>query len=616
MRSQLLFVAMAAALAFVACTISCGAKRELTPEMASSFLRAYTAAVERGDSTEVSLFWSKESRDKKGFWMMHTHIGGCLPFSEFSEMLHHFTFEITDMNSDEDYRIVELDWVLKEVPETGSPGARYPMRYYLITEDDELVLINPVDLLTRDWQVYEGEHLTFHYPLSIASRDHLFEIKKMEQEAKAIAELLGVELPEKVDFYRPESPVVCGELLLQWPSYGYAFPPGNLIVSLSFINPHELVHLLTMPDRQFISAAFSEGIAVALGGGTWFNVDFSLCQARNLLKHADYIPLRDVLLYNDTDFLDRSDFTYHEAGGFVKFLLDRYGLEKFFRLQDETNSDDELAQAVAAVYGQTIDELEEQWEEYLQNLDIPHVGYSIPPDAELVFSMIDPSGDDIGDGDYSYPADERFGEGMFDLRRFEVLEDDTNAYFRLQFQNLVEPVVNETTQETFTAGSVIAIRRGDDFGQDLQRRCHGVTFEGDEGYDIRLDVGRGIAITNNFGKACYSSSDILDSIADRESYTIEFSLPISFVGPPGVDWKYFVGVCLMNDYGLGFLHGGPEPIHLQPRQFGISGGRDRRFSPRFMDILLPEHVGQVEILSDYNSDVGKRAVVPMVGSDL
>ena len=56
--------------------------------------------------------------------------------------------------------------------------------------------------------------------------------------------------------------------------------------------------------------------------------------------------------------------------------------------------------------------------------------------GSTVLDVTDPVGDDNGPGTYQYPTDSAFNSGAFDLTRFQVISDGTNAYLRATLRNL------------------------------------------------------------------------------------------------------------------------------------------------------------------------------------
>jgi hypothetical protein len=389
--------------------------------------------------------------------------------------------------------------------------------------------------------------------------------------------------------------------------------PGGLplVTSTSFFHPHEVMHVLqVLAGIPGINAAFSEGFAVAFGGGPVFSPALALAETRHLMHGPEFIPLRQLLAMSDTEFIRQNYITYLEAGAFVRFLIDRFGIDSLKQLANATGSPAELPSTIARVCGLALEEMEIGWKDYLAALALPAVEHSIPDQAIEVFSMTDPRGDDVGDGDYSYP-NERFASGTFDLTEFEVLKDSARAYFRLTFRELQRPVTYGSNTERFVPGVAIAINRGPPGGRHLQQHAHGVRFQAGSGYDVKLSVGTAVSVSDSRGRVHFTSGQVWHDMADTRARTISFSLPIAFLGAPTDEWEYFVGVGLATDRTMNFLYGGPTPVY-QEHPVYISGGNnpDGR-NPTFIDILLPEDIDQTAVLRDYDSVTP--AVVRMVG---
>ncbi len=61
-------------------------------------------------------------------------------------------------------------------------------------------------------------------------------------------------------------------------------------------------------------------------------------------------------------------------------------------------------------------------------LVVPDLGLTTP-----ILTIADPEGDDHGPGSYTYPLDNVFADGAYDLTEFAVAEDDNNLIFRFTF---------------------------------------------------------------------------------------------------------------------------------------------------------------------------------------
>ena len=592
-----------------------------TTEDASSLLSAQTEALATGDTLQIKRLWSERSYTRDGFWHMYSWRGTRMHVSDWPRFLEAFTFRITSIEHADHYAAVDIEWISRSTSAERTPAEHRPMRYYVVRERGRWVLAYPIDVLTEGWLSHETDCFVFHYPKELAKDGYLADMELMDHECARAVEALAIDLGSKIDFYVARTPTECGALLDQPPAHGYAattYPyrldgPGGLplVTSTSFFHPHEVMHVMqVLAGIPGISAAFSEGFAVAFGGGPVFSPLLALSETRQLMHGPEFISLRRLLAMSDEEFLRQNYITYLEAGAFVRFLIDRFGIDSLKQLANATGSPAELPSTIARVYGLSLEQLEIAWKDYLAALALPAVGHSIPDQAVEVFSMTDPWGDDVGDGDYSYP-NERFASGVFDLTTFDVLKDSVRAYFRLTFRDLQRPVTYGSVTERYVPGVAIAINKGLLGERHLQQHAHGVRFPAGSGYDVKLNVGTAISVSDNHGTVHFTSGHVWHEMADARAKTISFSLPIDFIGEPTDEWEYFVGVGLATDRTMNFLYGGPTPVY-QDHPGYISGGNnpDGR-NPAFIDILLSEDIDQTAVLGDYDSVTA--VTVQMVG---
>lgn len=588
---------------------------------ATDLLDKYTTALSTGDTTKIRPYWSNESVARDGFWLLHAWIGNRKASSDWPAFLEKFKYEIEGVRAEKNYHIIDLKWIEKS---TANPQ-QHRMRFYVTHENKKWVLINPIDILTRDWQNHQTQYINYFYPPEIDIRDFQFDLERMDREVAKLVEIFDFELDQRIQFYRARSPAECGELLLHPPAEGYAsyiYPPDpaaitgfKVVVSTSFYHPHEVVHLLQgLAKIIAVNATIIEGFGVAFGGTPATTPEFTLLEARNLLEEQKLYPLNDLILLNNSEFIRNNFITYFQSGAFVRFLYEKFGMDKLKEVCNSSRNSQQFLENLKVVLGFSIDELEYQLQSYLMNLKLTEVGYSIPPNAELTFSMNDPSEDDIGDGDYTYPRSKKFENGAFDLRKFEVLKDSNSVYFRIEFTNLIETVSYGSSDEKFVPGVVIAINKGDGKNH-RQKRCHGIRFKDDEGFDLKLSIGSEISVSNHFGQTFFSTSDIYQNISDQNANHIEFSLPIELIGIPNSNWKFFVGVGLMSNRSMNFLYGGPNPVYKDHPVF-ISGGNFGYGNPAFIDILWPNKKEQTEMLDKYDPGKGLQPVIPMLGIEV
>jgi len=160
---------------------------------------------------------------------------------------------------------------------------------------------------------------------------------------------------------------------------GWAY--GNTIVEVyneqEQLDPfHETTHVLMRPFGS-PPALFNEGFAVYmserlgayaledLGGGKATIYE----RARKLKNKGEWIELKELISYTEIGSLEsRPPVAYAEAAAFVKFLIDKYGKEKFLQTYKKLkNSNNKITQwmnrrALKQIYDKSLSELEKEWE--------------------------------------------------------------------------------------------------------------------------------------------------------------------------------------------------------------------------------------------------------------
>ena len=153
----------------------------------------------------------------------------------------------------------------------------------------------------------------------------------------------------------------------------WADPAAYAVHTIWQIDNHEVVHLLTSAWGS-PGALVNEGIAVA----------FQIDPARDSIPRWSGTPLHDLTrqfrqqgrfvplagLTETASFRSHdSNVTYPEAGSFMRWLVDEYGLDRIRTLYARAAGPNESATGVragfAAVYGRSLDELEQAWLAFL-----------------------------------------------------------------------------------------------------------------------------------------------------------------------------------------------------------------------------------------------------------
>jgi len=164
---------------------------------------------------------------------------------------------------------------------------------------------------------------------------------------------------------------------------GWAY--GNMIVEVyneqEQLDPyHETTHVLMRPFGS-PPALFNEGFAVYMSErlGAHALDDLSGGRAtiyervRELKSKDEWIELEELITYNEIGSREsRPPVAYAEAACFVKFLIDKYGKDKFLQAYKKLkNSNNKLVhwtnkRALQKIYGKQLSELQEEWEKAFQ----------------------------------------------------------------------------------------------------------------------------------------------------------------------------------------------------------------------------------------------------------
>ena len=172
--------------------------------------------------------------------------------------------------------------------------------------------------------------------------------------------------------------------------------------------------------------------------------------------------------------------------------------------------------------------------------------------AAVLFDKDDTAGDDRGDsGTYVYPSNVNFKAGILDILHATVRVDSSNAYFRLVFRDLVNPGWHPEYGFQLTIAA-IAIHRGDTGAAAVG--ANSKFMLGDRyRFDRLITVGGGIRIADEKGTVLCeylpSPGDVRNPIGSVQGKSIEFSLPLKYLGKPTREWRMTILVGAQDDHG-------------------------------------------------------------------
>ena len=217
-------------------------------------------------------------------------------------------------------------------------------------------------------QTIETENFIFHY-----TPGDQVEVARSEAYHRWAVPFLGVACPKKVDYYKLKDREQFYELIGST-STGFAMVDEYEVWTYLPWQNHECFHLYALLLGR-PPVFFSEGTAVAYqvdpSQGDFEARENSGERVHDVVRRYKY----EGRLYPVPNIIDRagwyaSDYTttYLEAGSFVRYLADVYGLERLkevFRKMGQNDERAEVKAKFAAIYGRTVDEVEKDWLAFL-----------------------------------------------------------------------------------------------------------------------------------------------------------------------------------------------------------------------------------------------------------
>lgn len=254
--------------------------------------------------------------------------------------------------------------------------------------------------------------------------------------------------------------------------------------------------------------------------------------------------------------------------------------------------------AVVAKNGVDIDRLPD---------DGPAVVY-VPRATEgrLVFSADDPEGDDYGPGTYTYPTNEVFVPGVFDLTRFEVYETETDVVFHVQFAGPIENVwgspigLSVQTVDIYLDTDGV---EGSGSTEALAGRRVQISPDSAWEYAIWVEGWNQKLFTADGSELGVAVRAVTDPINRR----LTIQVPKSAIGDPSDDWRYLVLVMGQEGFPASDSLRVREVTRLA-QEWRFGGGHDGTFDPNVIDMLAP--AGEQErMLERYSVEEGRLATI-------
>ncbi|MDP2703953.1 MAG: hypothetical protein Q8P01_02055 [bacterium] len=226
------------------------------------------------------------------------------------------------------------------------------------------------------WRSAETEHYVFHFfPDSVAAKD-IDAIKTRQESAyQKIITFLGVPVPKRKISYYFYPNEVTKTALMGDPWYAQSIYDEFRVhvlytETVKPIGEHEDAHLLSLPWGLSIGL-FQEGLAEHFSCRNWEGRDHDECVREGYKRGVlpSVTELMDHISWSASAD-EHAIYFYSLAGAFTKFLIKKFGKEKFRELYQNTNrekSAKENAVVFAGVYGAEVEEVETPWRRETNN---------------------------------------------------------------------------------------------------------------------------------------------------------------------------------------------------------------------------------------------------------
>lgn len=205
---------------------------------------------------------------------------------------------------------------------------------------------------TREWKVISKDYLRIHYADSCLVNNYA--IDKANESIETTCKILGLSADKmiqlkkaKIDYYLTDERQT--KLLTGFDTKGMANLQYDAIITQYLPHPHELVHLLINYDLQklplYTAPFIQEGLAVYLGGH-WGKSALVIFYFGEINLALEMAKLSDMLTYSGFHGqVGNQDIAYAYAGLLSKYLIEKYGIDKYKQLYRELSGSNIQAMA-------------------------------------------------------------------------------------------------------------------------------------------------------------------------------------------------------------------------------------------------------------------------------
>ena len=189
--------------------------------------------------------------------------------------------------------------------------------------------------MIKNMEIKSSKNYDFHYfKDSIAERD-IDKISELQEDCfEEICETLKINPEIRIQYFLVDNPELVGVIYGDNEACnGFAEAPNKIYAvyneKIKCIGHHEDAHILSYPINRPSSVFIREGLAMYFDEVWWDKSNETW--VREFLIENKYIKITE-LLNNDTFFSYQDLITYPIAGAFTKFIIEKYGIDKYLDL--------------------------------------------------------------------------------------------------------------------------------------------------------------------------------------------------------------------------------------------------------------------------------------------
>lgn len=215
------------------------------------------------------------------------------------------------------------------------------------------------------FKVKDSKNYRFHYlEGSLAEKEIDLIIEEQEQVIKELQEFFNIKVPFKIQYYLLDNAKQVGKYYGDNGEYnGFARYPDKIYAvynkKVKCIGYHEDTHIVSDLFYDQNSTFITEGIAMYFDK-TWWGKENEYW-VDQFLKDGSYINITKLLY--DEEVILKAEIAYPITGAFTKFLIDKFGKDKYITLYKNNSINDST---FVNIYNKSLAKLETDFLNYIK----------------------------------------------------------------------------------------------------------------------------------------------------------------------------------------------------------------------------------------------------------